>query len=50
MQGRVTHIFREGNTIADALASEVIQLKQTMEFYYFIDLPTNIRRCINMDK
>lgn len=50
LEGHITHIFREGNTVADALANDAVQLQHTMEFYGFMDLPNHIRRCINMDK
>lgn len=50
MQGQITHIFIEGNVLVDALTNEVIESQQTKEYHRFIDLPTSIRRCINMDK
>lgn len=43
VQRKVTHIFREGNTVVDALANEVIDLQETREFFCFMDLPTNIK-------
>lgn len=50
VQGKITHIFRKGNTVENALADEVIGLQQIKEFYYFMDLLANVRKCINMDK
>uniref|UniRef100_M1BLN1 RNase H family protein n=1 Tax=Solanum tuberosum TaxID=4113 RepID=M1BLN1_SOLTU len=50
MQGQVIHTFREGNTVADALANEAIDSKEKKEYHNFNELPTNIRKCINIDK
>ncbi|KAK4724055.1 hypothetical protein R3W88_026834 [Solanum pinnatisectum] len=40
LQGNIIHIFREGNTVADALANEVIEAQNTKD----------IRSQINMEK
>lgn len=50
MQGKLIHIFREGNTAADALANEVIDSQEKKEYHRFNQLPANIRKCINIDK
>lgn len=50
LQGNIIHIFREGNTVADALANEVIEAQNTKEYHCFQDLPVSIRKQINMDK
>ncbi|KAH0669679.1 hypothetical protein KY289_024172 [Solanum tuberosum] len=44
LQGNIIHIFREGNTVADALANEVIEEQNTKEYHYFQDLPASIRK------
>uniref|UniRef100_M1BF38 RNase H family protein n=1 Tax=Solanum tuberosum TaxID=4113 RepID=M1BF38_SOLTU len=50
LDARIIHIFREGNTVADSLANEVIDTQYTTEYNNFQELPSNIRRLINMDK
>lgn len=50
VQGKVTRIFKKASIVTKALANEMIGLQQTKEFYSFMDLSTNIRRCINIDK
>uniref|UniRef100_A0A0V0H132 Putative ovule protein n=1 Tax=Solanum chacoense TaxID=4108 RepID=A0A0V0H132_SOLCH len=50
MQGQVIHTFREGNTVADALANEVTDSQEKKEYHCFNELPANIRKCINIDK
>ncbi|KAK4716640.1 hypothetical protein R3W88_014978 [Solanum pinnatisectum] len=50
LQGKITHILREGNIVADSLANEVIEAQNTKEYHSFKDLPASIRKQINMDK
>lgn len=50
IQGKVIHIFREENIIADALASEVIEHQLEKEYNMFTDLLTKVRKLFNMDK
>ena len=46
----ITHIFREGNNVADLLANEVVKTQQRKEYKNFADLPSNITSQINIDK
>ncbi|XP_049388482.1 uncharacterized protein LOC125852843 [Solanum stenotomum] len=50
LDARIIHNFREGNTVADSLANEVIDTQYTTEYNNFQELPSYIRRLINMDK
>ncbi|WMV47500.1 hypothetical protein MTR67_040885 [Solanum verrucosum] len=50
LDAKIIHIFREGNTVADSLANEVIETQDTKEYHIFQELPGNIRRLLNMDK
>ncbi|KAG5619506.1 hypothetical protein H5410_004724 [Solanum commersonii] len=50
LQGKIIHIFREGNTVADTLANEVIEAQHTKVYLSFQDLPASIRKQINIDK
>lgn len=44
------HIFREENIVVDSLANEVMKSQGIKEFHSFQQLPTHIRRLVNMDK
>lgn len=50
LQVQPTHIFREGNSVADALAGEVVESQNFKEYYSFLELPSKTRKLINMDK
>lgn len=50
VQGQITHIYREGNAVTYSLANDMVEVQQTKIFTHFVDLPTNIRRYINIDK
>ncbi|KAH0648235.1 hypothetical protein KY285_033483 [Solanum tuberosum] len=44
LQASLTHTFREGNCVADALANEVVESQSTKEYNTFQELPSSIRR------
>ncbi|KAK4739460.1 hypothetical protein R3W88_003157 [Solanum pinnatisectum] len=46
----ITHIFREGNCVADSLVNEVVESQETKCYYLFQELPSIIRKHLNMDK
>ncbi|KAG5579245.1 hypothetical protein H5410_049872 [Solanum commersonii] len=50
LNANIIHIFREGNNVADLLANLVVESQQRKEYNNFEELPTNIRRHINIDK
>ncbi|PHU05416.1 hypothetical protein BC332_26238 [Capsicum chinense] len=50
VQGQITYIFREGNVVADVLTKQVINNQHTEEYHMFTELPTAIKKYINMDK
>lgn len=50
IKARITHIFREGKSVADYLANEVIETQLVMQYLSFQDLSTRIRSALNMDK
>ncbi|WMV50754.1 hypothetical protein MTR67_044139 [Solanum verrucosum] len=50
LQALLTHTFREGNCVADSLANEVVESQSTKEYNTFQELPSSIRRHINLDK
>lgn len=50
MQKKVIHIFREGNTLADALDNEVIDRQTVKEYNNFTDLSAKVKKYINMEK
>jgi len=46
----ITHIFREGNCVADSLVNEVVESQETKCYYLFQELPSITRKRLNMDK
>lgn len=50
VQEKVIHTFKEGNTVVDALANEVIEEHSKNEYNRFTDLSAKVRKLINMDK
>ncbi|KAK6791949.1 hypothetical protein RDI58_000231 [Solanum bulbocastanum] len=50
LNSQIIHIYREGNMVADALANEVMETQTIMEYHCFQELPSKIRKHINMDK
>ncbi|KAH0646318.1 hypothetical protein KY284_034202 [Solanum tuberosum] len=50
LQASLTHTFREGNCVADFLANEVVESQSIKEYNTFQELPSSIRRHINLDK
>lgn len=46
----ITHIYREGNSLADYLANLTIETESIQKFNNFHQLPPAGRKIINMDK
>lgn len=46
----IIHAFKEGNTVVDSLANEVIESQGMKEFYKFQQLSVQTRKLININK
>lgn len=46
----IVHTFREDNTLADALAKQVVESQGTEMYMDFQELPANMKRNVYMDK
>lgn len=49
-QYRVTHVYREGNQLADALANHAIDKNERCTYSMFAQLPKRCTAILNMDK
>jgi len=43
IQANIYHIYREGNTVADSLANEVVDTQHTKEYHSFYELPAHFQ-------
>ncbi|KAK4731106.1 hypothetical protein R3W88_024094 [Solanum pinnatisectum] len=50
IRAKITHIFREGNSLADSLANIVIESQAEHQYSCFQELPLKERRILNADK
>lgn len=49
-QAQIQHTFQEENTVADALANEIIYSQISTDYHDFYELPVAVRKYINMDR
>ncbi|WMV25242.1 hypothetical protein MTR67_018627 [Solanum verrucosum] len=50
IKAKITHIFREGNSLADSLANIAIESQAEHQYSSFQELPLKERRILNTDK